>query len=361
MLLSAEGLRVLCEVVSASSVADDGNRFWLVLFQDITEWQRQTEKLRLQATHDALTGLLNRTGLNELLESVLRGGAERVAVLFCDLDNFKRVNDALGHEVGDELLVAVARRLADGLPPGCTPARLSGDEYLIVCSDVEALGGLESFTTWVSELLRTTVSLRGQMVTVSASVGAARLDAETTGTNLLRYADTAMFHAKSKGPGRISLASSALISAMEKQLGLEGQLREALDTDSLTLYYQPILGHEGAVIMAEALVRWPHPARGLLSPAVILPVAEQGNLLRALDRWVLHTALREAAAWPAPRGHPVSVAINLVELLPHDPEFVDEITVAITETGIDLFQGWHFSHALPATEFHAYLHAEIPP
>ncbi len=335
LLLSSKGHPVTCELLSASSVADDGSRFWLVVFQDITEWQRQAEKLRQQATHDELTGLLNRTGLNELLESVLGGGAEHVAVLFCDLDNFKRVNDALGHEAGDELLTAVARRLTDGLPPGCTPARLSGDEYLIVCPDVEALGGLEPFTRWVAELLRTTVPLRGQLITVSASVGSAMLDADTVGTNLLRYADTAMFHAKSKGPGRISLASPTLISSMEEQLGLESQLREALDNDSLTLHYQPILDRDGAVTTAEALIRWPHPDRGLLSPAIILPVAEQGNLLRALDRWVLHTALREATTWPAPNGSPIAVAINLVELLPHDPEFVDEITTAITETGIE--------------------------
>ncbi|GAB3290593.1 putative bifunctional diguanylate cyclase/phosphodiesterase [Parasphingorhabdus pacifica] len=335
MLLSSEGYPVPCEVLSTPSVADDGSRFWLVVFQDITEWQRLTDKLRHQSTHDELTGLLNRIGLNELLGTVLQGGAERVAVLFCDLDNFKRVNDALGHEAGDELLTAVARRLTDGLPSGCTPARLSGDEYLIICSDVEALGGLEAFTTWVAELLRTTVPLRGQLVTVSASIGASMLDADTAGTNLLRYADTAMFHAKSKGPGRISLANRALIGTMEEQLGLEGELREALHNDSLTLHYQPILDCDGAVVMAEALVRWPHPDRGLLSPALILPVAEQGNLLRALDRWVLRTALREAASWPAPNGSPVHVAVNMVELLPHDPEFVDEITTAITETGIE--------------------------
>ncbi|MBA8824716.1 diguanylate cyclase (GGDEF)-like protein/PAS domain S-box-containing protein [Saccharopolyspora lacisalsi] len=335
LLLSSDGHPVPCEVLSTSSVADDGSRFWLVVFQDITEWQRQTDELRHQATHDELTGLLNRTGLNELLDSVLHGGAERVAVLFCDLDNFKRVNDALGHEAGDELLTALARRLTDGLPPGCVPARLSGDEYLIICSDVDTVGGLESFTTWVAELLRTTVPLRGQLIAVSASVGAAMLDQDTAGGNLLRYADTAMFHAKSKGPGRISLASRALIGVREGQLDLEEQLREALETDSLELHYQPILDRDGAVVMAEALVRWPHPDRGLLSPAVILPVAEQGDLLRALDRWVLRTALAEATTWPEQSGHPVSVAINLVDLLPHDPEFIDAVTAAITETGVD--------------------------
>lgn len=335
MLLRADGGAVTCEVRSASSVADDGSRFWLVVFQDITERVAQTETLRHQASHDDLTGLLNRTGLNERLASLLHGGAERVGVLFCDLDNFKRVNDSLGHEAGDELLVAVARRLSEGLPPGCIPARLSGDEYLIICSDVEAVGGLEPFALWVAELLGTTVPVRGQLVTVSASVGAAMLDPDTVGANLLRYADTAMFHAKSRGPGRVSLATPELITSVAGQIGLEQQLREALETDSLTLHYQPIVNREGGVVGAEALLRWPHPEHGLLSPAVILPVAAQGNLLGRLDRWVLRTAFAEAASWPAPHGRPVSVAVNLADLLPHDPEFVDEITTAITEAGID--------------------------
>jgi diguanylate cyclase (GGDEF)-like protein/PAS domain S-box-containing protein len=336
-LLRSDGQPVPCDVHSAASVADDGSPFWLVVFQDITDRLRQAETLRYQATHDDLTGLLNRAGLNELLGSLLHGGAVQVAVLFCDIDNFKRVNDALGHEAGDELLKALACRLTKGLPPGCTPARLSGDEFLIICPDVDAVGGLEPFTTWVAGLLSTTVSVRGQPVVVSASVGAAMLDRDTVGADLLRYADAAMFHAKSLGPGRVSLANPTLIATVEAQLGLEEQLRAAMDTDSLVLHYQPVMTRDHSVAMAEALVRWPHPERGLLSPEVILRVAEQGNMLRALDRWVLRTALREASSWPAPDGHPVGIAVNLSDLLPHDPEFVDAITEVITECGID----WH--------------------
>lgn len=334
LLLRSDGGAVPCEVLSASSVADDGSRFWLVVFQDISERQRHTEALRYQSTHDDLTGLLNRTGLNELLETVLRGGAERVAMLFCDVDNFKRVNDALGHDAGDELLTTLARRLREGLPPGCIPARLSGDEYLIICPDIDALGGLQAFTTWVAELLRTTVPVRGHPVAVSATVGAARLDPDTHSKHLLRYADAAMFHAKSQGPGRVSLANPALIARVEGQLGLEEQLREAIATDTLALRYQPILDRDGSVVMAEALVRWPHPDRGLLAPDVILRVAEQGDLLRALDRWVLRTALREAATWPEPGGRPVAIAVNLSDLLPHDPEFVEEVNAAVVDSRI---------------------------
>ncbi len=336
-LLRSDGQPVPCDVHSAASVADDGSRFWVMVFQDITDRLRQTETLRFQATHDDLTGLLNRAGLNELLGSLLHGGAAQVAVLFCDIDNFKRVNDALGHDAGDELLKALAWRLANGLPPGCTPARLSGDEYLIICPDVDAVGGLEPFTTWVAGLLSTTVPVRGRPVVVSASVGAAMLDQDTVGSDLLRYADAAMFHAKSLGPGRVSLANPALIATVEAQLGLEEQLHTAIDTDSLVLHYQPIMTRDHSVAMAEALVRWPHPEHGLLSPEVILRVAEQGNMLRALDLWVLRTALHEASSWPASDEHPVAIAVNLSELLPHDPEFIDTITAAITESGID----WH--------------------
>ncbi|WP_190816153.1 putative bifunctional diguanylate cyclase/phosphodiesterase [Saccharopolyspora pogona] len=337
VLVRSDGQVVHCDVHSAASVADDGSRFWLVVFQDITERLRLIETLCYQATHDDLTGLLNRAGLNELLDSLLHGGAEQVAVLFCDIDNFKRVNDALGHEAGDELLTVLARRLTGGLPPGCTPtpARLSGDEYLVICSDVDVVGGLEAFTIWVAELLRTNVPVRGYPVAVSASIGAAMLDRDTVSADLLRYADAAMFHAKSLGPGRVSLATPTMIATVEGQLGLEEQLRAAMETDSLVLHYQPIIAGDRSVVMAEALVRWPHPDRGLLSPEVILRVAEQGNLLRELDRWVLRTALREATSWLAPNGHPVAVAVNLVDLLPHDPEFVDDITAIITDCGID--------------------------
>jgi diguanylate cyclase (GGDEF)-like protein/PAS domain S-box-containing protein len=301
-------------------------------FTDITERVRHTELLRYQATHDELTGLPNRKGINELLADVVRGGAEQLAVLFCDIDNFKRVNDSLGHEAGDELLAALARRLRGGLPKGCTAARLSGDEFLVICTDVDAVGGLDALTTWAAELLRTVVPVRHQLVSVSASVGAATLTGTMTIDDLLRHADVAMFNAKKHGPGRISLASDDLVSSVEGQLRLEGQLRDAMDRDELAVHYQPMVARDGSLVMAEALVRWPHPEHGLLAPDTILPVAEQGNLQRKLDIWVLRTALREASTWPAdgPR-----IAVNLASLLPDDPTFVDTVTAIIDTCGID--------------------------
>ncbi|RKT54488.1 PAS domain S-box-containing protein/diguanylate cyclase (GGDEF)-like protein [Saccharothrix australiensis] len=336
ILVRPDGERVYCELHIALSVQDDGRRFWLTVFQDITERRRASEALRHQATHDELTGLPNRALVKEMLARLLASeDRSRVAVLFCDIDNFKRVNDSLGHDAGDELLVALARRLEGGLPEGCTAARLSGDEYVIICEDIDRVGGVDALATRVAGLLRTAVPVHGQLVRVSASIGAAVPNgARATGNDLLRFADAAMFEAKRSGAGRVALASAALIASADRQVHLEGQLREALAHDGLALHFQPVVGVDGVVETAEALVRWPHPDRGLLPPDVFLPVAEQGDLLRELDRWVLRSALREAAAWPAPNGRPVSVAVNLAGLVPGDPEFVDVVADAIAEAGV---------------------------
>jgi diguanylate cyclase (GGDEF)-like protein/PAS domain S-box-containing protein len=337
VFVRADGEPVYCELHVSMSVQDDGQRFWLVVCQDITERRRAAEALRHQATHDELTGLPNRAAVNDLLGRLLGGPtAASTAVLFCDIDNFKRVNDSLGHDAGDELLVALARRLEGGLPEGCTVARLSGDEYVIICQDIDALGGVESIANRVSTLLRTAVPVHGQLVRVSATIGAAVPNGgPTTGADLLRFADAAMFEAKKRGTGRVATATAALIASADRQVHLEGQLREALGADGLHLHFQPVVGPDGTIQTAEALVRWSHPDRGMLAPDVFLPVAEQGGLLRELDRWVLSTALREAATWNAPGGRPVAVAVNLAGLLPGDPEFVDIVANAVLQAGID--------------------------
>ncbi|WP_438387630.1 putative bifunctional diguanylate cyclase/phosphodiesterase [Actinopolyspora saharensis] len=337
MLVRADGQPVHCELHSTPSVQDDGTRFWLVVFQDVTERRRTSEALRFQATHDELTGLPNRAAVKEMLADMRAGGeVERSAVLFCDIDNFKRINDSLGHDAGDDLLVALARRLEGGLPEGCVAARISGDEFVVICVDVDVVGGTGALASRVSGLLNTAVPIRDQLVRISASVGAAVPDgSDTDGNDLLRFADAAMFEAKGNGPGRVSLAGPALMASANSQLQLEGQLREALHQDQLTLHYQPVVNSEGTVVSAEALLRWPHPERGLLTPGTFLPVADQGGLLREIDRWVLRRALREAAAWPEGAAGPVSVAVNLGGLVPGDHDFVDYVADSVAESGID--------------------------
>ena len=329
-----DGDTVLIESVSVRTTWNDRPAFQ-VLMHDITAQRKAEKALHEQATHDELTGLLNRRGVNEVITWLTSGQPGHTGLVFCDIDNFKRINDSLGHEAGDELLVALARQLTTFLPTQCTVGRLSGDEFLIIAADLDAVGGLEALTERVSETLRTMVPIGDQLVSVSASTGGALLTGSMTGQDLLRYADTAMFHAKSRGPGRISLADPELITAVEAQLHLEGQLRQALRTDALALHYQPIVDRDGTPVVAEALLRWPHPEHGLLAPGVILAAAEQGDLTRDLDRWVLRTALAEAARWSPAGGAPPAVAVNLAELLPGEPEFLGVLTEIITDSGID--------------------------
>ena len=331
MLLRADGDPVYCELNVSASVQDDGQRFLLVMFTDITDRRRVAEALSYRATHDELTGLPNRAAITDTPTEMLACGDRDIAVLFCDIDNFKRVNDALGHDAGDELLVALARWLQDGLPPGCTAGRLSGDVFVVISSDVAAQGGISSLVATVSGLLRTATPLRGQVIRVSTAIGVAVPDASTrSAQDLMRFADAAMFEAKRTDTGHFAMADPALIESADQQVELECQLREAIARDELQLHYQPVVNPDGVIVSAEALIRWRHPERGMLSPAVFLPVAERGGLMRELDRWVLRTALREARDWVAWDGRPVAVAVNLAD--PGDSDFVATVATAVAES-----------------------------
>lgn len=208
-LLRRDGQPVCCEVRYARSVQDDGRHFWLVTFQDITARLRHAELLQHQAQHDALTGLANQRGITDALQQPTAD----TAVLLCDVDNFKRVNDALGHRAGDDLIVDLAQRLHQAQLPGCTVARRSGDEFVLICTDLDAVGGLHALAQRVAGLLHTTVSLHGHVLRISASVGAAQLSTETvSGDDLLRHADAAMFTAKNRGTGQVQLAEEGMLT-----------------------------------------------------------------------------------------------------------------------------------------------------
>ncbi|MFC5140105.1 putative bifunctional diguanylate cyclase/phosphodiesterase [Actinomycetospora rhizophila] len=369
---------VWCELHVSVSVHDDGGVTHLVVFTDVTDARRVEASLRHQAMHDELTGLPNRRALTTTVSRLLAGPtARRTGVLFCDLDNFKRVNDSLGHDAGDELLVELAARLRERLPAGCAASRSAGDEFVVVCADVDLHGGLDALSATVAGILRTAIPVHGQLVRISATVGAAvgatigadahtdpaRPDIDPTadpveqvlrrerltelagldpapahpGTgDLMRFADAALFEAKSGGTGRFALADEAIMKGADEALRLETQLREAMVNDELVLHFQPVVGPDGRVQTAEALVRWQHPEHGLLFPDKFLPVAEAADLLGDLDRWVLRTAVREAAVWPpsAPDGTVPSVAVNLAGLLPGDPDFLDTVHEAVTGAGL---------------------------
>ena len=268
---------VWCELHVSVSVDDIGRATHLVVFTDVTESRRVEASLRHQAMHDELTGLPNRRALSRAVSHLLSGpSARRTAVLFCDLDNFKRVNDSLGHDAGDELLVFLAERLREGLPSGCSATRHSGDEFVVVCADVDAHGGLDELTNAVGRILRTAVPVHGQLVRVSATIGAAagatlglaacpgEPDIDLTGdpieqvlatapvdapdhpatADLVRFADAALFEAKS-GSNRFALADEAIMRGADEALKLESQLRQAMVNDELVLHFQPVVGADG--------------------------------------------------------------------------------------------------------------------
>ncbi|SFT60570.1 PAS domain S-box-containing protein/diguanylate cyclase (GGDEF) domain-containing protein [Actinopolyspora lacussalsi subsp. righensis] len=331
-LTHADGHTVYCQIHTAASAQHDGTRLWLKVAQDVTSQQQRIEQLHHRANHDELTGLPNRQGLHALLATHLAEGPPTgFAVLFCDIDNFKRVNDSWGHVIGDELLITVARMLADALPHDCRVGRFSGDEFLVTCPDVAVHGGLETFAARVSGILRASLPLGGRLVRISGSVGAAAINGNAaTFGDLVRFADAAMFDAKRRGTGRVAIADTTPDNTSTGQLDLEDQLRAALANDGLALHYQPLVDAQGRTTGAEALLRWPHPQRGVLAPDVILPLAEQGDLLAELDRWVLRTALAEAATWPE-----IDIAVNLSGPPTNEPGQLETLSTLVTDSGID--------------------------
>jgi diguanylate cyclase (GGDEF)-like protein/PAS domain S-box-containing protein len=337
-LLRADGTTAWCDLAVSATGSDDGGRGWLVVATDVGERRRAAELLRSAGSVDELTRLPNRTACLELVDRLLAGrDRDRVAVVCGDLDDFQRVNSSLGHEAGDELLVGLAGRLQRELPVSCTAARLSGDEFVVICADHAEVGGPDQLARTVVELLRTTVTVHGRPVQLTASVGLATPvpTGDVRAADLLRFAEAALHDAKRRqGRAAIGVATHGVVSTATRALELEAELRAAIAGDGLVLDYQPVVGPDGTITSAEALVRWPHPERGLIPPGDFLPVAQRSGLLRDLDLWVLRTAATEATGWPAHRGAAPSVAVNLAGLLPGEPDFLDAVSAAVTGSGL---------------------------
>jgi diguanylate cyclase (GGDEF)-like protein/PAS domain S-box-containing protein len=326
-------------VEAVGSVLTD-ERAVVLNVRDVTERTQLEERLRFQAQHDPLTGLANRSLLQDRVRHALQR-AERtgapVAVLFVDLDHFKRLNDAAGHEAGDRALVHVAEVISRSIRPSDTAARLGGDEFAVLLEGSTAAQAVEVAARLVDAL--TELQLPGERaMVVGASVGvAATTTAGGDTESLLRDADLAMYQAKASGRGREALFHPRMREELIEQLALEEALRDAVRDEALDVVYQPIVSLEDASLSGvEALVRWRGPGGELVPPSLFIPLAEQVGLIGAIDAWVLRTACREAVSWQErePGLRDVTVNVNLSASDLHDPSMADRVAAVLAETGL---------------------------
>jgi diguanylate cyclase (GGDEF)-like protein len=311
---------------------------------DIT-WRKSLERqLSHRATHDTLTGLPNRTLLTDRLMQALQRAnrsGNKVGVLFCDLDQFKVLNDTLGHAAGDQVIIAVARRLEAISRASDSVTRFGGDEFVVVVEDVKN----ETEVLALADRLRTSVTAPMQIDGVDlwfgTSIGVVLTDGMPRATsrdvdNLLRDADTAMYQAKDTGRNRIVLFTPSMREAVASQLELTMSLRHAVSRGELRMQYQPIFRcSDGTITGAEALVRWQHPQWGLIGPIEFIEAAEDSGAISDIGKWVLNEACRQAAQWQSMTSPGFSVAVNLSAKQLSDPDLVTMVAETIDRHRID--------------------------
>jgi diguanylate cyclase (GGDEF)-like protein/PAS domain S-box-containing protein len=303
--------------------------------RDVSNRKAAEQQLARLAHFDDLTGLPNRRLLADHLRDALAGDGD-VALLVVDLDQFKLVNDSRSHAVGDLLLGAVAKRLRAVLGPKDTLGRTGGDEFGIICRDVEDLADVRRRARRVERALEDPVDLHASgSYTISAGVGIALATPGTTAQQLLQRADTAMYAAKTQGSGQTVVFDEQLRRQAEEWMTVQAELRSALGRDELTVHYQPVVDLEtDTVVGVEALVRWRHPTRGLLYPADFIPIAERSDLVDRIGGFVLEQACTDGAWW-ARAGSPMSVAINVSAAQLRDERMSNTIRTALYNSGLD--------------------------
>jgi diguanylate cyclase (GGDEF)-like protein/PAS domain S-box-containing protein len=333
----ADGRMLVVEAVLTNLLADPMVAGFVLTVRDVSERHALEERLRHQAFHDSLTGLANRQLFGDRLAHALRrrrGVVQPLVVLFCDLDDFTTVNDSFGHGTGDLVLEEVGRRIQVAIRAGDTAARLGGDEFAILM-DATQLQDAEALGHRLIGLIAEPIVIEDRTIPVTASIGLAQaVPGEITTEEALRNADVAMYRAKDRGKGTVAVYDSDLHAEALDRLALRSDLQRALRQHELILHYQPVVELEtGKITGFEALVRWQHPTRGLLSPAFFVPMAEETGLIVQLGTWVLFEACRTAALLQGDWRRPtMAVNVSAQELV--RPDFVDWVTRALAESGL---------------------------
>jgi diguanylate cyclase (GGDEF)-like protein len=335
-----EDLRLLDTLATNASVALQYDR----LEQAVLQLSVLQEQLHHQAYHDPLTSLANRTLFTDKVRETLTTTRGEVSVLFIDLDDFKTVNDSLGHAAGDELLVSVASRLRSCLRPEDVVARLGGDEFAVMVED--SRDAEESATRVARRIMEAFVmplSVGSESVSVYVSVGIAiAKDHNKSAEELIRDADVAMYKAKTSGKGRFQVFHPSMGAAVLERHGLKEELRQAIEREQLTLYFQPIVTlSSGELVAEEALIRWQHPRRGLVAPDEFLPLAEETGLILSVGQYVLEQACHQARTWQHERedsragAREVAVHVNLSAVELRDRHLAERVRETLFRTSVD--------------------------
>lgn len=343
-IITPSGVTKWLEAAGQPEAGENGEVIWDTLVLDVTDRKRsEAQRARAEAQlayyalHDSLTGLANRTLLSDRLDLAIQRKKRRphyqFAVLFLDLDRFKVVNDSLGHLAGDRVLVSVAHTLRSLIRTTDLAARLGGDEFVILLEDITGVAEAIEVAQRILAALQAPVVLGDREVVITTSIGIVPGCADcSSAADLLRNADIAMYRAKARGRDRYELFDSAMHTEVVQRLQLENDLRRAIDRQDLQVYYQPIVSLKTLQLTGfEALIRWPHPTRGLVAPTQFIPIAEETGLILAISEWVLQTACHQLAQWQQQFPHlpPFTISVNLSARDLGNPDLLGQVSRAL--------------------------------